>query len=101
MPAFAIIFSEIANVFTEVFVLPYCPIEFHLPQPTKKMRQDADFWSLMFVALGVGLGARQLNPLSKLINVGISMFFEIFMFTVSGEKFTRRLRELSFKAILK
>lgn len=72
MPAFAIIFSEIANVFTE---------------PTKKMRQDADFWSLMFVALGVGLG--------------ISMFFEIFMFTVSGEKFTRRLRELSFKAILK
>eukprot|EP01101_Sappina_pedata_P007178 TRINITY_DN374_c0_g1_i1.p1 TRINITY_DN374_c0_g1~~TRINITY_DN374_c0_g1_i1.p1 ORF type:complete len:1278 (+),score=466.09 TRINITY_DN374_c0_g1_i1:299-3835(+) len=73
-PCFSIIFSSMSNVFTEI----------NHPEEFKK---DARLWSLMFVVLGVVMG--------------ISNGFATFLYTYAGEKLTARLRELSFKAVIK
>eukprot|EP00794_Sanderia_malayensis_P011087 gene11087-12255_t len=71
--AFAIIMSELIKVFSYV--------------DTTEMRKKAEFWSLMFLVIGV-VG-------------GVSIFIANYLFAKAGEILTRRLRELCFKAILR
>lgn len=72
MPLFAIVFSSILSVFGTTDVV--------------KLRKDSNFWSGMFVVLAV---------VAFLVNLG-----QIACFTISGERFTRRLRNMSFKALI-
>ncbi|RKP10199.1 P-loop containing nucleoside triphosphate hydrolase protein [Thamnocephalis sphaerospora] len=73
MPAFAIIFSQIMNVFSN---------------PDKEqMKADADFWSLMFIAVAV--------------ITFLAIFCRMGMFAYSGEYLTHRLRKITFAALLR
>ncbi|KAI3645403.1 hypothetical protein MP228_008331 [Amoeboaphelidium protococcarum] len=70
-PLFALIFGNILLVFYE---------------RGAKLRQDADFWALMFFIVAVA---------SMIAN-----FLKFYYFGLAGEKLTTRLRDLSFKAML-
>nr|XP_006812790.1 PREDICTED: multidrug resistance protein 1-like [Saccoglossus kowalevskii] len=72
-PIWAIFFSEVIKVF--------------MLTDANEMRKEAMFWALMFLALGGVLG--------------VSNLFFSWMFGVSGEKLTLRMRSKSFKAILR
>lgn len=71
--AFAIILSEILKVFAT--------------NDPVKLKDDARFWSLMFLALGLA--------------DGVSLLVSSFCFTKAGEILTLRLRQLTFKALLR
>ncbi|XP_065051927.1 ATP-dependent translocase ABCB1-like isoform X2 [Rhopilema esculentum] len=71
---FAVIISEIIKIFS-------------FKSNVKEMRSKAEFWSLMFVVLGVGSG--------------VAILVSSYLFSVAGEILTRRLRELLFQAILR
>ncbi|ORX65020.1 P-glyco protein [Basidiobolus meristosporus CBS 931.73] len=73
MPIFSIIFRYIMEAFAN--------------QDLSKMKKDADFWSLMFVVLGI---------VSFFSGFSKTAFFDI-----AGERLTRRLRSLSFVAYLR
>ncbi|KAK9670828.1 hypothetical protein K7432_017400, partial [Basidiobolus ranarum] len=75
MPLFSIIFTKILVTFGLVNDNP------------EKFKKDSDFWSLMFVVLG--------------IVSFISAFAKIAVFSIAGERLTRRLRNLSFTAYLR
>ncbi|XP_071944971.1 ATP-dependent translocase ABCB1-like [Antedon mediterranea] len=72
-PLFAIFFGEIINVFSE--------------DSLEEMQDAARFWSLMFVVLGVV--------------TGLGNFFQNWMFSISGENLTMRLRTKAFEAMLR
>ena len=72
MPIFALVFSEILAVFF---------------RPPQQLRDGANFWALMFLVLAI---------VSFFTN-----FTQIVGFTTAGEKLTRRLRDLCFRAMLK
>ncbi|EDO49737.1 predicted protein [Nematostella vectensis] len=71
--SFALLLGEILNVFTLV--------------NTDEMKKEATFWALMFLVMG-----------------GASFFTQIFqnyMFAISGEALTVKIRRLSFKSLLR
>ncbi|ORZ35134.1 P-loop containing nucleoside triphosphate hydrolase protein [Catenaria anguillulae PL171] len=73
MPLFSIFFSKILNVFAN---------------PDKdQMQRDANFWSLMFVLLAVAM---------LFINL-----FQHSLFGIAGERLTKRVRSMSFRAMLR
>ncbi|XP_075238991.1 ATP-dependent translocase ABCB1-like [Convolutriloba macropyga] len=72
MPMFAIFFAEIMKV----FVLSI-----------DKMQKEANFWSMMFVMLG--------------LIIGISLLVESWALGESGSRLTERLRSKSFKSMLR
>lgn len=71
-PSFAVVFSKMLSIFG-------LPLD---DQETK-----ASFYALMFLVIGF----------ASLV----AMFFQNFMFALSGEKLTKRLRGLAFKAMLR
>ncbi|XP_065051580.1 ATP-dependent translocase ABCB1-like isoform X2 [Rhopilema esculentum] len=71
--AFAIILSEILKVFADI--------------DKAKLKSDAEFWALMFLALGIA--------------DGVSLFTSSYCFSKAGEILTLRLRQLTFKALLR
>ncbi|XP_077998882.1 ATP-dependent translocase ABCB1-like isoform X2 [Glandiceps talaboti] len=71
-PTWALLFSNIVKIFT---------------YPPEKMKQEAVFWSLMFLALG-GV-------------VGVANLFFSWMFGVSGERLTMRMRSQAFSSMLR
>ncbi|XP_070561508.1 ATP-dependent translocase ABCB1-like isoform X2 [Ptychodera flava] len=71
-PIWAIFFSEVVNLFT---------------LPPDEMKSEAFFWSMMYLALGG--------------TIGLSNFFFSWMFGVSGERLTKRMRSKAFKAMLR
>lgn len=73
MPMFALIFGELTNVLS-------------LPD-VKDVRSETDRYSLYFIIAG--------------IVVGISMFFQIYMYGIAGEILTERLRGRAFMCMLK
>lgn len=73
MPMFALIFGELTNVLT-------------LPD-VKDVRSETDTYSLYFIIAG--------------IVVGLSMFFQIYMYGIAGEILTERLRGRAFACMLK
>lgn len=73
MPVYAIIFGDVLQTLSE-------PDE-------EKAQSSANLYALAF--LGIGLLA------------GISMFLQLFMFSLAGEALTQRLRKLSFAAMLR
>jgi ABC-type multidrug transport system fused ATPase/permease subunit len=73
MPLFSLIFSSMLAVFSET--------------DNKVLRERADFWSLMFLILAIA---------AFLCN-----FIQIASFVISGEKLTRRVRSMCFRAILR
>jgi ATP-binding cassette subfamily B (MDR/TAP) protein 1 len=73
MPIFAIIYSEIVATFQK-------------PDP-KDVKEGANFLAAMFVCLAVG--------------AGVANVLQIFSFSTVGEKLTFRLRDYSFKSILR
>lgn len=112
-PAFAIIFAEIIGVsmgrqnrlintfsyrsvirrscfimdsYTWVHVL-WCPLFQVFALPNDEQKEEALFWSMMFIVIGV--------------SSGLSMFLMCLMFGISGERLTLRLRDLVFRAYLK
>ena len=76
-PIYAILFSEVMGVLT--------PGGSQEEQDAK--REEGNFYSLMFLILG--------------IVVGFAAFAQSFSFSVAGESLTSRLRGLTFQAILK
>lgn len=75
MPMFALIFSSISSVFVEAIYDP------------EKFKSDSRFWSLMFVVLGLGCATANV--------------LQITLFTIAGEKLTRRLRKRTFITMLR
>ncbi|XP_033097909.1 ATP-dependent translocase ABCB1-like [Anneissia japonica] len=73
LPLFAIFFGEIINVFSQ--------------DTLEEMQDAARFWSLMFVLLGV--------------ITGLGNFFQTWMFSISGENLTMRLRIKAFSSMLR
>ncbi|CAG8783209.1 13501_t:CDS:2, partial [Racocetra persica] len=73
MPLFSLVFSSILNVFART------------DQPDE-LRRSANFWSLCFALLAV---------VSLFAN-----FAQLSMFTLAGERLTKRLRRLTFEALL-
>lgn len=73
IPAFAIIFGEILGTLSD-------------PSPAK-IQENVSLYSLLFVVMGI---------LS-----GIASFLQIFMFGVTGERLTMRLRNMTFNAMLR
>lgn len=71
--AFALVLSEILNVFTM--------------NDTEKMKKESEFWALMFLAIGVASFVAQ--------------FIQSAMFAKSGELLTVRLREMAFSSMLR
>ncbi|KAI8909310.1 P-loop containing nucleoside triphosphate hydrolase protein [Powellomyces hirtus] len=74
-PVFAILFGRFINVFAKVELDP------------QGMRDDANFWALMFLVLG-------------LANLFAS-FIKFAMFGISGERLTTRLRDRSFRSMMR
>ncbi|KAJ8021877.1 Multidrug resistance protein 1 [Holothuria leucospilota] len=74
MPVFALIFSEVISTFS-------------LIDDPVQMKEEARFWSCMFLVLG--------------IVTGLSNFFNTGSFTYSGEYLTLRLRKRAFWTILR
>ncbi|CAH1787977.1 unnamed protein product [Owenia fusiformis] len=72
-PVFAVIFSELLNVFTDTDL--------------KKQERDAQLYSLIFVGIGVVILFTQ--------------WIQGYMFGLSGEQLTMRLRGMTFKAMLR
>ncbi|KAK9762561.1 hypothetical protein K7432_011587 [Basidiobolus ranarum] len=72
MPLFSVIFSSIIGA---------------LSKQGDELKKDADFWSLMFVVLGIASF--------------LSAFAKVAFFAIAGERFTRRLRSISFVAYLR
>ncbi|GJP32662.1 hypothetical protein CLOM_g17269 [Closterium sp. NIES-68] len=73
LPLFALILSRIITVFYNL--------------DKAKMRQDADFWSLMFVILAVV--------------AWVSRTLQTFLFSVAGQRLIRRIRRLCFHSVLR
>ncbi|KYQ88935.1 ABC transporter B family protein [Tieghemostelium lacteum] len=73
MPVFSIIFSEILKIFQEVDI--------------DVMKRRAIQMAMWFILLAVA--------------AGLANFIQIFSFTAIGEKLTYRLREISFRSIIK
>lgn len=71
-PAFAVIFSEVIGVFAK------CEDE---------QEKEVNFYCIMFLVVG--------------IVAALAMFFQGFMFGLSGEGLTMRLRQLTFRALLR
>ncbi|KAI8780037.1 multidrug resistance protein 1A, partial [Biomphalaria glabrata] len=71
-PAFSVIFSRILGVFAE-------------------SEDEQEYWIRIYSLILVGLGVISL----------ITFFLQGYMFGRSGEALTRRLREMTFKAMLK
>jgi ATP-binding cassette subfamily B (MDR/TAP) protein 1 len=76
-PIYAILFSNVLGVLTPGGT----------PEQQADKRAEGNFYSLMFLVLG--------------IVVGFAAFAQSFAFSVAGESLTSRLRGLSFQAILK
>jgi len=76
-PIYAILFSNVLGVLTPGGT----------PEEQAQKREEGNFYSLMFLVLG--------------IVVGFAAFAQSFAFSVAGESLTSRLRGLSFQAILK
>ncbi|CAG8589114.1 1899_t:CDS:10 [Acaulospora morrowiae] len=74
MPLFSIIFATLLDVFSKI-------------DRPHELRHDANFWALMFILLGIA---------SFLAN-----FFQNFLFILSGERLTKRLRTITFEKLLK
>jgi ABC-type multidrug transport system fused ATPase/permease subunit len=72
LPCFGVIFGQVTGVFAK---------------PTEEMLQGAALWS------GVFTGLMGLNFIINLLQTGC--------FGVTGERLTRRIRELSFRAMLR
>ena len=72
MPVFSLIFAEILNVFYKT---------------GDELRRESDFWALMFLIIAI---------ISFFSNFG-----QVAAFTTSGEKLTRKLREMTFVAFLR
>ncbi|KJE88541.1 multidrug resistance protein 1a [Capsaspora owczarzaki ATCC 30864] len=72
MPVFAILFSEILDVFSKT---------------GDDLLEGARFWAGMFVVLAVV--------------TGVANYMQTYFFGVSGERLTLRLREMSFQAMLR
>ncbi|CAG8600245.1 9961_t:CDS:10, partial [Acaulospora colombiana] len=73
-PLFSFLFSSLLDVFSKT-------------DRPHELRHDADFWALMFVVLAI---------VSFIAN-----FLQVFFFTLSGERLTKRLRTLTFEKLLK
>lgn len=73
MPVFSVVFAQILAVFGE--------------SDPNKLRRDADFWSLMFLVLAI------VSFFSAGLRVGV--------FAWCGEALTRRLRSMSFEAMVR
>ncbi|TPX63436.1 hypothetical protein SpCBS45565_g06615 [Spizellomyces sp. 'palustris'] len=73
-PVFAILFGQFINVF-------------FIQNDNAKLRHDADFWALMFLVIGIA-------------NLFAS-FIKFTMFGISGEKLTTRLRDKSFRTMMR
>ncbi|KAG9306772.1 hypothetical protein G9A89_005672 [Geosiphon pyriformis] len=74
MPLFSLVFSTILQIFSKTDDLP-------------QMRKDANFWAAMFVVLaGVAL---------------VANFLQMGLFSISGERLTKRVRALTFEAIIR
>ncbi|GAB6020133.1 hypothetical protein CHUAL_002862 [Chamberlinius hualienensis] len=73
MPAYAILFGDVMGA------LAICDDDLKMQRTT--------FYACMFLVIGVC--------------AGLASFFQIFSFTYAGECLTRRLRQLSFRAMLK
>ncbi|CAG8596178.1 9116_t:CDS:10, partial [Ambispora leptoticha] len=73
MPMFSVVFSNILNTFSKT------------DQPDE-LRKEANFWAGMFVVLG--------------IVAFIGNFFNLFFFSLSAERLTRRIRTMVFSALL-
>jgi len=73
MPCYAIIFGEYIENLAE------CDDE--------KAQENSNLFALLFVGIG--------------ILAGVSMFLQIFMFTLAGEALTQRLRRMTFAAMLR
>ena len=71
MPVYAILFGEVLGL---------------LSQPIDTARSESVFYSIMFLVVGVVVGA--------------AMFFQVSMFTVAGEYLTQRMRRSAFEAML-
>ncbi|KAJ3057974.1 ATP-binding cassette, sub-B (MDR TAP), member 4, partial [Quaeritorhiza haematococci] len=72
MPCFALVFSEILEVFGKT---------------GDDLRNGANFWALMFLVLAVA--------------AFVSNLAQVTSFTMSGEKLTRRLRDMCFRSLLR
>ncbi|TPX35876.1 hypothetical protein SmJEL517_g01675 [Synchytrium microbalum] len=71
-PVFALVFGRILAVFGNPDI--------------EQMQRDASFWASMFVVLSVVAGSAN--------------FSQMALFGIAGERLTRRLREMSFRAIV-
>lgn len=72
-PAFAVLFGGIYGLLSS--------------DDNEKIRQGTNFYSILFVMLG--------------IITGLASFFQTFALNVAGVRLTKRLRQMSFKAMLK
>ncbi|ELU12561.1 hypothetical protein CAPTEDRAFT_175467 [Capitella teleta] len=71
-PAFAVVFSEVIGVYAKCL---------------DEQEEEVLFYSIMFLVIGVV--------------AALAMFFQGFMFGLSGEGLTMRLRQLTFRALLR
>ena len=90
-PLFAVFFGEIIEVFA---------------RPASEVLDGLHLWAGLFLAVGFAAAAGTFLKVRKnnnLINHYFLsfLFFQSFCFTVAGENLTARLREWSFKAILR
>ena len=90
-PLFAVFFGEIIEVFA---------------RPASEVLDGLHLWAGLFLALGFAAAAGTFLKVRDILLCSycsfiFSLFLQSFCFTVAGENLTARLREWSFKAILR